>query len=260
MTMALTLLLALAASPERCQMIESDSVVARDVALLVPRFAHLPGEFHIGFLPVSGAPRIFRSAELQRIAKNQGADVADLRDVCFARRTFVPGAGEIQAAMRAALGLEGAQIEVSSWSQHPAPLGELVFPRAGVQPPAPGAVPEVLWHGYVRYGGGRSFPLWARVRITATMNRVVAATNIPIGKPIQGNQVRLESCEDFPLDETIARNLDEVVGYLPKASLRAGTAIRRTQLERAPDVAQGDLVEVQVFSGGAHLMLTGRAQ
>ncbi len=90
---------------------------------------------------------------------------------------------------------------------------------------------------------GQEFAIWAKVRITATITRVVAAANIPVGKPIQANQLRLESREDFPLDETVARNLDEVVGYVSRSSLRAGSVIRRTQIERPPDVARGDLVD-----------------
>jgi flagella basal body P-ring formation protein FlgA len=92
------------------------------------------------------------------------------------------------------------------------------------------------------------------------MTRVVAVANIPSGKPIQKNQVRLETCEDFLLDETTARNLDEVIGYVPKNFLRAYVAIRKTQLAPPPEVAKGELVDVQVFSGAAHLVVQGKAQ
>jgi flagella basal body P-ring formation protein FlgA len=104
------------------------------------------------------------------------------------------------------------------------------------------------------------FPVWARVRIIANMTRVVATTNIPSGKPIQKNQVRLETCEDFLLDETTARNLDEVIGYVPKSFLRANVPIRKTQLASLPDVAKGALVDVEVFAGAAHLVVKGKAQ
>jgi flagella basal body P-ring formation protein FlgA len=104
------------------------------------------------------------------------------------------------------------------------------------------------------------FPVWARVRIIANMTRVVATTNIPSGKPIQKNQVRLESCEDLLLDEATARNLDEVVGYVPKSLLRAYLPIRKTQLAALPDVAKGALVDVEVFAGATRLMVKGKAQ
>jgi flagella basal body P-ring formation protein FlgA len=261
MMMAAPILLALAATPGGCQQIRSDMIFARDVAVVVPAFAQIPGDFHLGFVPTSGAPRLLRGVDLERIAKNQGLELNGLPDVCFARQTFSPQPEQIREAMRTALNVPGAKLEVLAWSQHPAPAGELVFPRSGLQLPASsGTQSEILWRGYVRYSESQTFPFWAKVRITATMTRVVAATAIPAGKPIQRNQVRLESCEDFPLDETTARNVDEVIGYLPKSLLRAGIPVSRAQIERPPDVARGDLVEVQIYAGAAHLVLEGRAQ
>ena len=102
--------------------------------------------------------------------------------------------------------------------------------------------------------------MWAKVRVIASTTRVVAIANIPSGKPIQSNQVRLESCEDSVLDETAARNLDEVIGYRPKSVLRAYFPIRRTQLSPPADIAKGELIDVQVFAGAAHLVVKAKAQ
>ncbi len=96
--------------------------------------------------------------------------------------------------------------------------------------------------------------------LSQTRRVVVAIANIPSGKPIQNNQVRLESCEDSLLDETTARNLEEVIGYVPKNVLRAYFPIRKTQLSPPPDVAKGELVDVQVFAGAAHLVVKAKAQ
>jgi flagella basal body P-ring formation protein FlgA len=133
-----------------------------------------------------------------------------------------------------------------------------MFPRNGLQLPS-GTQPEALWRGFVRYAEG-DFPVWARVRVLANRARVVAVANIPTGKVIQRNQVRLESCEDSVLDETAARNLDEVIGFIPKNFLRAYFPIRKTQLASPPDIAKGELVDVQVNSGAAHLVIQGKAQ
>jgi flagella basal body P-ring formation protein FlgA len=261
MMMAIPALLALAVIPEGCHMLQSDIVFARDVAAVVPAFAGVSGDFNLGYVPTSGEARILRGADLQRIAKNQKLDLDGLPDVCFARETFVPQAGQLREAMLAELKLTGVKIEILSWSQQPAPVGEIVFPRDGMQlPQGMGTQRDVLWHGYVRYGDNHQFPVWAKVRITATFTRVVTAKSLPVGKPIQASQVRLESCEDFPFDETVARNLDEVVGYLSKRSLQAGSVIHKTQIEPAPDVARGDVIIVEVFADGAHLKLEGRAE
>jgi flagella basal body P-ring formation protein FlgA len=259
--MAIPVLMALAVTPDGCYKIPRDTIFARDVAAVVPAFAQVPGDFPLGYVFNSGEPRVLRGADLQRIAKNQRFELTDLPDVCFVRDTFVPQAEQLREAMLSELKVAGAKIEILSWSQHPAPVGELVFPLAGLQLPSGSVTPrEILWNGFVRYGEGQEFGIWAKVRITATTIRVVAAANIPVGKPIQANQLRLESREDFPLDETVARNLDEVVGYVSRSSLRVGSVIRRTQIERPPDVARGDLIVVQVFAAGAHLKMEGRAE
>ena len=261
MMMALPLLFALSAPPA-CHAIQNEMILARDVAAVVPSFAPVAGDFHLGYVSSTGTPRIFRGADLQRIAKNQGLDIPDLPDVCFALQTFVPQPEDIRVAIRETLadvaGIATARIEISASSQHPAPFGALIFPRTGMQQ-ASGSRPEILWRGFVRHADS-DFPVWARVRIIANMTRVVATTNIPSGKPIQKNQVRLENCEDFLLDETTARNLDEVIGYIPKSFLRAYAPIRKTQLASLPEVAKGELVDVEVFAGAARLVVKGKAQ
>jgi flagella basal body P-ring formation protein FlgA len=258
MMLALPLLLAVAA-PEHCQAIDRDYILGRDIAVIVPAFSQLPGDFNLGFVPLTGEPRILKGIDLQNIAKNRGVALTDVpADVCFKRATFVPGTDQIRQAMIASLGIPNAKIEIGSSSQHPAPAGEIVFPREGLQ--FIESQKDLLWRGYVRYGEARHFDIWAKVRITAMMTRVVAAANIPSGKPIQATQLRLETIEDSPLDETIVRDLPDAVGFLAKTPLRKAAVIRKNQIEPQPDVERGDLVTVYVFEGAAHLSLEARAQ
>jgi flagella basal body P-ring formation protein FlgA len=259
--MVISAWLALAITPEGCNKVQSDMIFARDVAALVPAFALVSGDFNLGYVLSSGEPRILRGADLERVARNQRVELADLPDVCFARETFVPRAEQIGDAMAAELNIPGAKIEVLGSSQQPVPTGKLVFPRGGVQlPQGSGGQCEVLWHGFVRSNDDRQFPVWAKARITANQPRVVVVAGILAGKPIQSSQVRLESSEASPFDETVARSLDEVVGLLPKTMLRIGAVVHKTQVEPVPDVARGDLVLVQVFAGGAYLRLQARAE
>lgn len=255
--MTLPFLLAVSSPAAGCLAIDTETVLARDIAAIVPAFATVPGDFLLGFVATSGTPRIFKGVELERLAKNRGVELKGLPDLCISRRTFIPQPEQIRAAMLAGLGIPGAKIEILSASERAVPSGELVFSRTGLQP---GLKSEVTWGGYVRFGENGKFPVWARARITATMTRVVANANISTGKPIQKEQVRLESCEDSPLDEVTARNLDEVIGYAATTSLRNGVPIRKTQLERPADVSRGDLVKVEVFAGAAHLVTEGRAE
>jgi len=260
--MAFPFLLALSALPPGCHTLSSEVIFARDVAAVLPGFSRVAGDFRLGAVADSGAARIFEAVELQRIARNQGVELEDPADVCFALRVFVPQADEIQAALRKTLsdvpGIDAAKIEISASSQRPVPFGELVFPRNGLQLPS-GIQQEAMWRGFVRHSGG-DFPVWAKVRVIANVSRIVAIANIPSGKPVQRNQVRVENSEDSLLDETTARNLDEVIGYLPKNILRADLPIRKTQLAPPPDVEKGELVNVQVFAGAAHLVVKAKAQ
>jgi len=261
MITAIPVLLALAVTPEGCHKVQSETIFARDVAMVMPVYARVPGDFNLGYVLTSGEPRIWRGVDLERIAKNQRVDLEGLADICFARETFVPGAEQLREAMLAELKITSAKIELLSWSQQPVPTGELVFLRSGIQlAQGSGAAGEIVWHGYVRSAADRQFPVWAKARITAKLTRVVATAGILAGKAIQSSQVHLEALEDSPFDETVARALDQVVGYLSKTSLRAGAVIRRTQIEPVPDVARGDVVMVQVFAGGAYLRLEGRAE
>lgn len=257
MMMTFPFLLAISSPPAGCLAIDTETVLARDIAAIVPAFATVPGDSLLGFVATSGAPRIFKGVELERLAKNRGVELNGLPDLCVARRTFVPQPDQIRDAMLAGLGLPGVKIEVLSSADRAVPSGPLIFPRSGLQP---GLNTEVVWAGYVRFGDNGKFPVWAHARITASMTRVVANVNIPAGKPIQKEQVRLESCEDSPLDEVTARNLDEVVGLAATSALRSNVPIRKTQLERPANVSRGDLVKVEVFSGGAHLVTEGRAE
>jgi flagella basal body P-ring formation protein FlgA len=255
--MTLPFLLAVSSPPAGCLAIDTETVLARDIAAIVPAFSSVPGDFLLGFVATSGVPRIFKGVELERLAKNRGVELKGLPDLCIARRTFVPQPEQIRAAMLEGLGIPGAKIEILSTSDRAVPSGELIFPRTGLQP---GLKSEVMWGGYVRVGENGKFPVWARARITATMTRIVATVNIAAGKPIQKDQIRLEACEDSPLDQVSARTLDEVVGYAATTYLKNGLAIRKTQLEHPADVSRGDLVKVEVFAGSAHLVTEGRAE
>ena len=229
--MAFPFLMALSALPAGCHTIPADVVFARDVAAIIPAFTQVAGDFRLGAVPDSGAPRIFEGADLQRIARNQGVELLDPPDVCFALRVFVPQPDEIRAAMRRTLTRcprnRRSENRDFFFQSTPGPVWRADLSRAADCncPPEYNrkccgvdscAIREAIFRC------GRRCASWP------TSTRIVAPANIPSGKPIQKSQVRLESCEDSLLDETTARNLDEVVGHLPKSVLRAYLPIRNT--------------------------------
>jgi len=273
MIMALPLFLAVvpqAVPPQDgCLPVKDDRIYARDVAAAVPAFASIAADFALGYAPAPGVRRVFKGAALEKLARNQGATqeitAEAMPDVCFERAMATLNAGDILAAMRGAWpgpnGSMDMRVELRSFSPQIAPHGEVVFPRTGLQlPAASDPQAEVLWRGYVVYGNNRRFGVTARARITTTTTRVVAVADLSAGAPVREDQVYLESFDTFALDDRPARHLDEVVGFVPRALIRSGSTILRSQLGRAPEVVKGDVVRVEVSAGAARLMLEGRAQ
>ena len=256
MILLLPLFAAAALPPEACHGLDGDAVLARDVAPFISGFAALPQDFLLGYVPASGGQRIFQASELERIAKNRGIDVHELGDICFVRKTFVPAAEQIREAMNKTLGIAQVKVEILSSSDRAVPTGELVFPRSGVQ--ATGI--EVTWNGYVQSREGAKYPVWARARIAATVSRVVATADLEPHKAIEPSQLRIESAEASPFDDGVVQTIEEAAGSLPKLRIPKAAALRKSQIEPQMDVSWGDLVHVEVFEGGAHLTLEGRAQ
>jgi flagella basal body P-ring formation protein FlgA len=263
--MAFPLLLALASQgapqPDGCFPVQDDRIFARDVAAAIPGFAGVPADFALGYAPAPGTRRVFKGAALERLALNQGVTLESSPDVCFERAMATLEAREILEALRTAWNGPDVNIELRSWSPQIAPQGKVVFPRTGLQMPAvsdPQA--EVVWRGYVMYGNNRRFGISARARITTSATRVVAVADLAAGETVREDQVRLETFDSFALDDRPARRLEEVVGFVPRSRLRAGSTVLRNQLKWAPEVTRGDLVQVEVTAGGAHLAFEGKAQ
>ena len=252
-----------------CLPIQDERIYARDVAAAIPAFANIAPDFALGYAPAPGTRRVFAGKDLSRLARNQGvaAEMAEaLPDVCFERAMATLEAGAVLEAMRSSWGAgdvpsPDVRIELQSFSPQIAPQGKVVFPRTGLQLPAttdPQA--DAVWRGYVVYGNNRRFSISARARITTTTTRVVAVANLAAGEPVREDQVRLESIDTFALDDRPARQLEDVVGYVPRTLIRAGATVLRSQLSRAPEVVRGSLVKVDVTAGSAHLLFEGRAE
>jgi flagella basal body P-ring formation protein FlgA len=262
--MALPLLFAIVPQGDGCLPVQDDRIYARDVAAAVPAFAGVAADFSLGYAPAPGSRRVFKGDALARLARNQGVAeeaVEAVPDVCFERAMATLEAGEILQAMHASWNSADVRMELRSFTPQIAPQGKVVFERAGLQLPAvadPQA--EVVWRGYVVYGNNRRFGISARARITTTTTRVVAITDLFAGAPVRQDQVRVESFDTFALDDRPARSLDVVVGFVPTLQIRSGSTVLRSQLNRAPEVAKGEVVKVEVTAGDVHLLFEGRAE
>ncbi len=265
MIMALPLALALTADvlPEfkGCLTVQTERIFARDLVAAVPGFSAVPPDLALGFAPAPGVRRMFAGATLQAIARNNGVSLNAVPDVCFVQPMMAVQPEEILEAMRDSWNGPDIRVEVRSWNPQTTPQGKLVFPKTGLQlPSSSDPQAEAMWRGYVLYGNNQRFAISARARVVTSTTRVIAIDNLTATKPIREDQVRLETCDACPLDDRPVSSLDEVVGLVPASFLRTGTTILKSQLSRPPDVSRGDVVSVDVSSGGAHLMVDGRAQ
>jgi hypothetical protein len=155
-----TLYLAACTAAFGCQVVEGDYILARELAASIPAFGALPPERQIAPAPLPGVERVFRADEQIRLAKRFEIPPPDgLRQACFTRAVQRLSPEQLQPVLREALGRDPAAIEVLDFSRQAVPQGSLEFDRAGL-------TPSGLWRGAVRYGEGRSTPVWARVRIT----------------------------------------------------------------------------------------------
>ena len=152
--------------------------------------------------------------------------------------------------------IPGARIEIVENSRQLAPEGEIEFPRSRLQAGAAGA----LWTGYVRYATSRRFAIWARVRVTLKIERIVAIGDLRPGKRIAAGDLMAATRDEFPGIETFPITVDEVIGRAPRVPIHAGSAIRTVDLDSPKEVLRGDTVVVEVSDGRASLTLEAQAE
>jgi flagella basal body P-ring formation protein FlgA len=244
-----------------CEFVSGDQISGSDLAKALPMFSAMPRDAVIGYSPAPGARRIFQPPELNRIGAQYGIPVPADSRACFEWKLQPITEDAVRAAIQASLQAPEARVEILEICKAPAPAGQLVFPQAGlsaatnIDPLTP-----VTWRGYVLYESARRFSVWARVRVSAATTRVITAKPLLAGKPIDKDQVRLETYDDFPLRNDTARSLEEVIGRISQRAVRAGLPVLRSNLAEAFQVERGDMVQVTVVSGAAQLELDAVAE
>jgi flagella basal body P-ring formation protein FlgA len=226
----------------------SDRILAGDLAARFPEWAAVPPETPLALAPAPGVQRVLRVLELRRLAERWSLSPVPGREICVTRPVAVFAAPRLLAAMQKEF--PAGHIELLDFSRQPAPEGALAFPLSGLrQGPAGG-----YWSGYVTYGGNRRFTLWARVKVTAAVARVVAAQDLKPGSPLDAALLRMETREEIPA-AGFPTSVEEVAGKVPRRAIARGTALRAEWLEPAKVVLRGETVRVEAVRGGARLEL-----
>jgi len=242
-----------------CIAVDGEHIRAADLAAAVPEFAQLAPETELAYSPIPGVRRTVMSGELQRWASQHGLKLEGGPSLCIQRETSELTRESVLEALRTAIANDSARIELVDFSRYPVPKGDLEFPRSGYTAPL-SATQAVVWRGRVRTAGNRSTPVWARVRIAVSGKRLVAADDLPAGKPITAAQVRVEESE-LPLQRGAGLvDPQQAVGKVPLRSIRAGSPLVAMQLTAPPEVSRGDNVEVRVLSGAAQLNFQASAE
>ncbi len=241
-----------------CRTVDGDRILVSDLAPAWPALSTLPPAMEIGFAPSPGARRLFSVAELRRLAARHGVESTPAGPLCFERRVAPLAPEEILRALREALGESQARMELVDYLRAPVPVGKLEFPRNGLARVAGRGV--AMWRGRIVYGTGRSYPFWARVRVSVERRRVVALRALPAGRPIEASAVEARMVESFPFDDAAAQTVEQVEGKLPRRTIAAGQPVEACQLAAPLEVAAGAEVEVAGRSGGARLGFRAKAE
>jgi flagella basal body P-ring formation protein FlgA len=255
----LALSLALASGPPGCHPVAGERIRAGDLAAEVAAFATLPADAEIAWAPAPGARRLFSAAEIERLAARHGVKLEDSAPaVCFERRLEALDLGRVRAALEQALAGQDARLEIVDQLRAPVPAGAIEFPPLGLTHSASPA--GTIWRGRIRYGAGRSYPIWVRVRVSVERPRVVALRELPAGQPIAPDSVEVRRVEGFPFERPAPATVEEVAGRRPRRRIPAGQPIETLLLASPREVEAGQTVEVQARLGAARLTFEARAE
>lgn len=242
-----------------CVAVEGEMIRLADFARAVPAFASAPAEAPVAFAPSFGAQRTFTASDVARLAARYGISLPASAVVCFSRPSHKLDEAQVKAVLQKALVEPEARLELVDWARYDVPQGEVEFTRMGLQRATPGDGAR-LWRGRVLYGNHRSFPVWAKVRLSLRRDCLVAAGELPAGKVLEEGDVKTESRDVDPLEPCPKLPIADVAGKVARRGIPAGSVIVPASLTAAPLVTRGQEVEVTVHSGSAHLKLVGKAQ
>ena len=242
-----------------CFPVTGERILMRDLTAAVPAFAAADAEQVIGFVPAPGAQRRFSAGEVSRLAASNGV-VMEATAACFERKLTPLTKEQIMTALRAALPA-GAELELLEFSHVRIPEGTVEFLRSGL-PPGRQESPRDsgVWRGSVKYAAAQSMPVWAKVRVWISIPAVIAVQDLPAGKAIEAEEIRIGNIDSGPYSQSEALSVEQAVGLSLRRPIRAGQPIPRSALEMPLLVERGAMVGLEARVGGAFLKSKVRAE
>ena len=253
--------LAAARAAGGCTAVEGDRILMKDLAKAAPVFGAVDPEAFVGFAPAPGVRRVFTTGQLERLMRAHGLSGEAPAAVCFERASRPLSAEEVAAAIGRAFGERRVRVEVVDYQRAPVPAGRLEFPLSRLRARA-GADPDdvILWRGRLVYGRGRSVPFWAKVRLAERRRLVVARRELAPGETVTEASVAVREIDVVPTAPEGFESAEPVIGGRVRRRIEAGRPVFARAVVIPAAVSRGDLVRVEVFSGGARLAFEARAE
>lgn len=246
-----------------CVGIQGREIVAGDLAKLNGAFSKLDPEIAFSYAPAAGAQRSVAGSEIDRWAAAHGLEGMHNPDVCFERVTHPLMADDVSHAIAELLGTnyEDLRIEVIEVCRCQIESGRIDFSLESASAP-PAARPEtpVLWRGRVISADGTAYPIWARVRVLASITVVRATGTLRAGQAIAKQDIEAVKLRASPFTFRGTQTPADYEGKIMNTSLVRGSILQPTLVRFSSDVERGSLVEVTVSSGSAYLALQARAE
>lgn len=244
-----------------CVAVAGDRIVAAELARAHPVFAALAADLDLLPAPVAGGRRLLKAGETVRLAQRLGLQLspeAPRLDLCFVRQVQ-PLSPEAIVEALARLLPPDTEIELADYSRYPVPAGDLQFTAAPAHAASSLSNTAILWRGAVRSPGGRSTPVWARVRLSRSQKLWIARRDLAAGRPIEAADLELEVRKTSPFSAPPG-NLEEITGRAPRRTIRGGDPVLPAQTVEPPEVRAGSQVEVESRNAGVRLRFPAVAE
>lgn len=246
-----------------CLQVDSDRILARNLVSLAPAFGKMAPDLTFGYAPPPNAERTLTIQELNTWIGQQGFTTEGVIAGCVVRATQAITDDRVTSAIKDSLKELGkpVELELVEHDKQKFALGRLEFPLSGASKPPkaqPGAT--FTWTGKVVTSEGRTYPVWARVRATCKRNAVRLKQAVSAQQPIVAEAIEETSVPDSPFNSSEEISADRLVGKIARHALQAGMLIESKDVQVAPDVRKGQMVQVEALAGAAQLKLMARAE